>query len=55
MSMKWIYKVETITQFWRNRPELVETALNRSGQQGWELVSVKQYGPVTYLYYKKPA
>lgn len=54
MNRKWEYRVETIPPgFLRIQPAKIEDALNRFGQQGWELVAVKQVWMHTHLYLKK--
>lgn len=57
-SNRWSYLIAEIKpSVWgKTPPERVQEELARHGQQGWELVSVTQAGPMgpTRLYFKRP-
>jgi hypothetical protein len=52
---RWEYKVVPApSSFWGiNKPEKMAEALNREGQQGWELVNVVAQGIVLHLFLKR--
>ncbi|MCX7562861.1 DUF4177 domain-containing protein [Xanthomonadaceae bacterium XH05] len=53
---RWEYKViQAPTSTWgTSTPELMTDALNKEGQQGWELVSTVYYGVKVHLFLKRP-
>ena len=47
---KWEYKVET--QYF-GRQEGLNDYLNKQGQEGWELISIPEYGETIALNFKR--
>ncbi len=50
----WSYKLERFDLTAKDGDSAVEAALNRLGEQGWELVGVQAIGDSSYAICKRP-
>jgi len=50
----WSYKLERFDLMAKDGYTAVEAALNRLGEQGWELVGVQAIGDHSYVICKRP-
>ncbi|MEZ5545013.1 MAG: DUF4177 domain-containing protein [Lysobacteraceae bacterium] len=53
---RWEYKViPAPASIWgTSKPEKMTEALNKEGQQGWELVNVVMHGIQLHFFFKRP-
>ena len=50
----WSYKLEPLDPSAKDGSTAVETALNKLGEEGWELVGVQAVGEQPYVIFKRP-